>query len=139
MPATPVTVAPRTHSGAVARAGCSRAVLIASIGAAPIALAVAGLVPDLSAVVARVPFLCDFLRPSVITDALPYRELGQYLATNRLKVARVHIELAYFDGVNFAKRATAPVTMTAAPGRTAPSPCAPSASTWPKWGCVVAD
>ena len=79
-----------------------------------IALAVAGLVPDLAAVVARVPFLCDFPRASVITDALPYRELGQYLSTNRLKVARVHEVLSYFDGVNFAKRATAPVTMTAA-------------------------
>ena len=79
-----------------------------------IALAVAGLVPDLSAVVARVPFLCDFPRASVITDAMPYRELGQYLATNRLKVAQAHGVLSYFDGVNFAKRATAPVTMTAA-------------------------
>ncbi|WP_255412017.1 acetylxylan esterase [Cryobacterium sp. Y82] len=45
---------------------------------------------------------------------MPYRELGQYLVTNRLKVARVHDVLSYFDGVNFAKRATAPVTMTAA-------------------------
>jgi cephalosporin-C deacetylase len=79
-----------------------------------IALAVAGLVPDLAAVVARVPFLCDFPRASVITDALPYRELGQYLATNRLRATQVHDVLAYFDGVNFAKRATAPVTMTAA-------------------------
>ncbi|MBG6212485.1 MAG: acetylxylan esterase [Cryobacterium sp.] len=79
-----------------------------------IALAVAGLVPELAAVVARVPFLCDFPRASVITDALPYRELGQYLATNRLKVKRVHDVLAYFDGVNFAKRATAPVIVTAA-------------------------
>ncbi|MDJ0348821.1 alpha/beta fold hydrolase [Cryobacterium sp. PH29-G1] len=77
-----------------------------------IALAVAGLVPDLAAVVARVPFLCDFPRASVVTDAFPYRELGQYLATNRLKAARAHAVLAYFDGVNFAKRATAPIVVT---------------------------
>lgn len=79
-----------------------------------IALAVAGLVPDLAAVVARVPFLCDFPRACVITDALPYKELGQYLATHRHRVAQVHETLAYFDGVNFAKRANAPLAITAA-------------------------
>ena len=79
-----------------------------------IALAVSGLVTDLSAVVARVPFLCDFPRASVITDALPYKELGQYLATNRHRVAQVHETLSYFDGVNFAKRAKAPLTTSAA-------------------------
>ncbi len=79
-----------------------------------IALAVAGLVPDVAAIVARVPFLCDFPRASVITDAYPYREIGQYLATHRLKAARVHDVLSYFDGVNFAKRATAPLVMTVA-------------------------
>ncbi|MFO7689082.1 MAG: acetylxylan esterase [Cryobacterium sp.] len=79
-----------------------------------IALAAAGLVPDLAAVVARVPFLCDFARASVITDALPYREIGQYLAVHRGRVASVLDTLSYFDGVNFATRARAPITMTAA-------------------------
>jgi cephalosporin-C deacetylase len=79
-----------------------------------IALAVAGLVPDLAAVVARVPFLCDFPRASVITDELPYKEVGQYLATHRHRVDQVHDTLAYFDGVNFARRATAPLAITAA-------------------------
>ena len=79
-----------------------------------IALAVAGLVPDLAAVVARVPFLCDFPRAAVITDELPYKEVGQYLATHRHRVGQVHETLAYFDAVNFAKRATAPLAITAA-------------------------
>ncbi|MDH6235559.1 acetylxylan esterase [Cryobacterium sp. CG_9.6] len=79
-----------------------------------IALAVAGLVPEVAAVVARVPFLCDFARASVITDAHPYRELGVYLAANRLKVDQAHETLSYFDGVNFAKRARAPLATTAA-------------------------
>jgi cephalosporin-C deacetylase-like acetyl esterase len=79
-----------------------------------IALAVSGLVGDLAAVVSRVPFLCDFPRASVITDNMPYREIGIYLATNRHAVTRVHETLSYFDGVNFAKRATAPLTITAA-------------------------
>ncbi|MFC5929936.1 acetylesterase [Cryobacterium melibiosiphilum] len=78
-----------------------------------IALAVAGLVPGLAALVARVPFLCDFPRASVITDAMPYREIAQYLAVHRLSVATVYETLSYFDGVNFAKRATAPAVFTA--------------------------
>lgn len=79
-----------------------------------IALAAAALVPDLAAVVARVPFLCDYPRASVITNSFPYKELGQFLATHRHRVDQVHAVLAYFDGVNFAKRASAPITVTAA-------------------------
>lgn len=77
-----------------------------------IALAVAGLMPEVAAVVSRVPFLCDFPRATVITDEMPYKEIGQFLATNRDRVAHVHETLAYFDGVNFARRATAPLVMT---------------------------
>src|SRR5690606_2779638 len=40
-----------------------------------IALAVAGLVPDIAAVAPCVPFLCDFPRATVITDAYPYKEI----------------------------------------------------------------
>ncbi|KQS22087.1 acetylxylan esterase [Frigoribacterium sp. Leaf186] len=79
-----------------------------------IALAVAGLVPDLAAVAAYVPFLCDFRRATVITDADPYKEIGRYLAVHRHRASSVHDVLAYFDGVNFAKRATAPARFTTA-------------------------
>lgn len=79
-----------------------------------IALAVSGLVPDLSAVCAKVPFLCDFPRASVITDNDPYKEIGKFLATHRTRVAQVHETLAYFDGVNFAKRASAPAWFSTA-------------------------
>jgi cephalosporin-C deacetylase len=79
-----------------------------------ITLAVAGLVPDLVAAFPRVPFLCDFRRASVITDDHPYKEIGAYLAVHRDSVERVHHTLAYFDGVNFAKRATAPAWFTTA-------------------------
>lgn len=79
-----------------------------------IALAVAGLVPDLAAAVAYVPFLCDYRRATVITDGFPYKEIGMYLATHRDAVQRVHETLAYFDGVNFAKRASAPAWFTSA-------------------------
>ena len=79
-----------------------------------IALAASALVPDLAAVVVYVPFLCDFPRATVITDNDPYKEIGRYLAVHRGSAARVHETLSYFDGVNFAKRATAPARFSAA-------------------------
>ncbi len=79
-----------------------------------IAIAVAGLVPDVAAAFPRVPFLCDFPRASVITDSNPYKEIGNYLAVHRDRVGAVHQVLGYFDGVNFAKRATAPAWFSTA-------------------------
>ena len=79
-----------------------------------LALAAAGLIPDLAAAVIHVPFLCDFPRATVITDNDPYKEIGRYLATHRDSVESVHRMLAYFDGVNFAKRASAPAWFSAA-------------------------
>ncbi|CAN5321462.1 acetylxylan esterase [soil metagenome] len=79
-----------------------------------ISLAVAGLVPDIRAVAAYVPFLCDFPRATVITDNDPYKEIGRYLAVHRNAVEQSHRTLSYFDGVNFAKRALAPAVITTA-------------------------
>ena len=73
-----------------------------------IALAVSGLVDDLVAGFFQAPFLCDFARASVATDAYPYRELGDALAQRRHDGERMFATLAYFDGVNFARRAKAP-------------------------------
>ncbi|MDF2443084.1 MAG: cephalosporin-C deacetylase [Subtercola sp.] len=79
-----------------------------------LALAVAGLRNDLAAVVAFVPFLSDILRATTITNENPYAEIAHYLATQRDQVDVVASTLAYFDGVNFARRATAPVWYSAA-------------------------
>ncbi|MBT1003531.1 acetylxylan esterase [Paenarthrobacter sp. DKR-5] len=73
-----------------------------------IALAVGALVPDLSAVAVSVPFLCDFPRATVITDAYPFREIADYLSTHRTEHDAVHETLTYFDGVNFATRSRHP-------------------------------
>ncbi|QEO10669.1 acetylxylan esterase [Protaetiibacter larvae] len=89
------------------------AVLGASQGGG-ITLAVAGLVPGLAAVLPWVPFLCDFPRALAIHDSDPYHEVVRYLAQHRGKVASVLETLSYFDGVNFARRATAPAWFTAA-------------------------
>ena len=79
-----------------------------------ISLAVAGLVEGLSAVLAQVPFLCDFPRALTIHDKDPYHEVVRYLAQHRTKVAHVLETLAYFDGVNFARRATTPALFSVA-------------------------
>lgn len=79
-----------------------------------IALAVSGLVGDLTAVVADVPFLCDFPRAITIHDSDPYHEIVRYLRTHRDQVERVLDTLSYFDGVNFARRATAPARFSVA-------------------------
>ncbi len=79
-----------------------------------IALAVAGLRDDLAAVVAFVPFLCDFPRALQVTDAYPYGEIAAYLRIHRDEVERVSDTLRYFDGVNFARRAGAPALFTTA-------------------------
>jgi cephalosporin-C deacetylase len=79
-----------------------------------IALAVGALVPDLSAVAVNVPFLCDFPRATTITDAYPFREVGDYLSTHRQDIDIVQETLSYFDGVNFAARARHPAYFSVA-------------------------
>lgn len=72
-----------------------------------IALAVAGLVPDLDALLSDQPFLCHYRRASEITDAGPYRELSRYCTAHPDQIDQVFETLAYVDGVNFASRGTA--------------------------------
>jgi cephalosporin-C deacetylase len=74
---------------------------------AGIALAVAGLMSDLDAVLSDQPFLCHFRRASEITDVGPYNELARYCATHPDHIDRVFETLSYLDGVNFAARGTA--------------------------------
>jgi len=71
-------------------------------------LAVAGLVPDLSGVAPDVPFLCHVRRAVDITDADPFGEVRRYLSIHRDNIDQTFRTLSYFDGVNFAKRASAP-------------------------------
>ena len=73
-----------------------------------IALAAAALVPDVMAVHAQAPFLCDIRRGSLVTDRPPYVELARYLAAHRESVDSVFEVLSYFDGVGFASRGRAP-------------------------------
>lgn len=78
-----------------------------------LALAVAGLDPKLSALITQVPFLCDMARAIRITNDAPYSEIVQFLATHRAAAPRALETLSYFDGANFANRATAPAWFSA--------------------------
>ncbi|PIE35172.1 acetylxylan esterase [candidate division KSB3 bacterium] len=73
-----------------------------------ITLAVSGLMPDLFAAMPDVPFLCHYRVATEITDALPYGEISKYCKVHRDKIETVFTTLSYFDGLNFAARATCP-------------------------------
>jgi len=79
-----------------------------------IAIAAAGLVADLVAALPDVPFLCHFERSVGLTDADPYAEIARYLTVHRHAEQQVRTTLSYFDGVNFARRATAPALFSTA-------------------------
>jgi cephalosporin-C deacetylase len=79
-----------------------------------ITLAVSGLVEGLAGAMPDVPFLCHYRRATQITDAYPYHELVSYCRTHREEVDQVFATLRYFDGVNFAARATAPALFSVA-------------------------
>jgi cephalosporin-C deacetylase len=73
-----------------------------------IALAAAGLLPDLAAAYFQAPFLTDVRRAVRITGTAPYSEIAGYLAARRSSVEAVFRTLDHFDGVGFARRAQAP-------------------------------
>jgi len=71
-----------------------------------VALAVAGLLSNLRGAAIDVPFLCQFERASRIVDTDPYQEIVRFCRSNRDEVDKVFETLSYYDGVNFAKRAS---------------------------------
>ncbi len=73
-----------------------------------VTLAVAGLVPDLAAVLPDVPFLCHYRRATELVGTYPYVEISNFCKIHRDKIDTVFQTLSYFDGLNFAARATAP-------------------------------
>lgn len=78
------------------------------------ALAVAGLVPGLAAVMPDVPFLCHIRRGAEIASEPPYTEIAQYLALHRDRTEQVFSTLSYFDAAHFAARADAPALFSIA-------------------------
>jgi cephalosporin-C deacetylase len=91
---------PGVDAGRVAAAGNSQG--------GGLALAVAGLVPDLAAALVTAPFLCGIQRALDLTDASPYGEITAYLSVHRGSEQAAHRTLAYMEGISFARRAHAP-------------------------------
>ena len=79
-----------------------------------LALAAAGLVPDLMLAMPDVPFMCHWRRATEITDGDPYQEIVRYCKVHRDLTDRVFRTLSYFDGVNFAARARPPALFSVA-------------------------
>jgi len=79
-----------------------------------ITIAVAGLTGGLAAAMPDVPFLCHFDRAVGLTERDPYHEIVRYLSVHRGADEQVFRTLSYFDGVNFARRATAPALFSVA-------------------------
>jgi len=79
-----------------------------------IAIAAAGLADGLVGAMPDVPFLCHFERAVGLTERDPYQEIVRYLSVHRDAAATVFDTLSYFDGVNFAARATAPALFSVA-------------------------
>ncbi|WP_460797815.1 acetylxylan esterase [Microbacterium sp. GXF0217] len=73
-----------------------------------IAVAAAGLSDGLAGAMIDVPFLSHYRRALRITESNPYNELARYMQTRRGDEEDVFRVLSYFDGINFAARATAP-------------------------------
>ncbi|MCZ9883293.1 acetylxylan esterase [Arthrobacter sp. B2a2-09] len=79
-----------------------------------IALAVAGLVEGLSAVVAKVPFMSNFPLGIDLAESGPYTEIASWLRIHAQEETAALHTLSYFDAVNFVQGATAPALFSAA-------------------------
>ena len=86
----------------------ARVVLTGGSQGGGLALAVAGLVPDILLAMPEVPFMCHWRRAIEITDSDPYHEIVRFARIHREQADRIFATLAYFDGLNFAARAKAP-------------------------------
>ncbi|MGW0941125.1 acetylxylan esterase [Streptomyces sp. NPDC002623] len=86
----------------------ARTVAVGNSQGGGLALAVAGLVPDLAAVLVTAPLLCGIRRALDLTDAGPYGEIAAYLSVHRGTEEAAYRTLSYVEGVSFARRAHAP-------------------------------
>lgn len=79
-----------------------------------LSLATAVLADGVRAVMADVPFLCDFRRATQVALKNPYLEIVRYLAAHRDHEEDAFATLAYFDGAVLGARATAPALFSVA-------------------------
>lgn len=109
-----MTDAVRAVDYVLARPDVSAAAVTGISQGGGLALAAGALHRDVVAVMPDVPFLCHIRRGTEVTDANPFHEIVSYLAVNRGAAERVFETLSYIDGVNMARRITAPTRMSVA-------------------------
>src|SRR5690606_12730269 len=96
------------------RVDADRVAVCGGIQGGGITIAAAALSDGLVAAMPDVPFLCHFERAVGLTDRDPYKEIVKYLSLHREAAPQTFATLSYFDGVNLAKRATAPTLFSVA-------------------------
>jgi len=79
-----------------------------------ISLAAAALDQGVAAIMADVPYLCDFPRAVRIASRDPYLEISRFLSVHRDKIGQVFETLRYFDGTVFAPRIKAKALLSVA-------------------------
>ena len=79
-----------------------------------LAIAAAGLVPEVALCMPDVPFLSHFSRAVTLTDSAPFSEIAAYLRIHRTRVSETMNTLRYFDGLHFAPLAKAPALFSVA-------------------------
>ncbi|MFJ8715736.1 acetylxylan esterase [Streptomyces violaceus] len=94
-----VRVLPGVDAGRIVAAGNSQG--------GGVALAVAGLVPDVAALLVTAPLLCGIRRALDLTDTGPYGEIAAYLSVHRGAEREAYRTLSYMEGISFARRASA--------------------------------
>jgi cephalosporin-C deacetylase len=79
-----------------------------------IALATAALTQGVKGLICDVLFLCHFERAVKLVDSMPYAEISRYCKVHPEQTETVFRTLSYFDGVNFAVRASCPALFSVA-------------------------
>jgi cephalosporin-C deacetylase len=102
----------RLYTDAVLAVDAAKA--LPGVASDQVAIPVASLRDDLRAVMADVPFLCDFPRAITLATEGPYLELAGYLSSHRDEVDQVLATLAYFDCALLVESAAAPALFSVA-------------------------
>lgn len=79
-----------------------------------IAIAAAGLTPEVTAVMPDVAFLSDWRHGVEVAISDPYQEIARYLAVHRDHYEAAMNTASYLDGVNFARRIHVPALFSVA-------------------------
>ncbi|MDA1189075.1 MAG: acetylxylan esterase [Chloroflexi bacterium] len=87
----------------------SRIAVTGSSQGGGLAIMTAAMRPQVAAATAAVPYLCDMVRASTLTDSYPYQEITDYLRLHPGHRRLVEETLSYYDVINFAPQVRCPI------------------------------